>query len=228
MTRVRAMLLTAVAMTTMTLTACGTLVPADRQTSEAGMATEQPSQSSTAEGPGEGDPQASTSPDEAASDSSDEAGSDEAASAPGKTTKAGTRLQIGEQAILPYRNGTIGITVTAVEKGDPAELEREFGARAKGIVPYFIRYTVANVDGEDRSFASAPYLQPVTATGGPTGAVVTGSMDGCERESAPKDFAQAGATFETCRLTGARSGVEIVGAEFDDDTYRDKPVVWRR
>lgn len=52
-------------------------------------------------------------------------------------------------------------------------------------MPYFIRYTVKNVDGGDMSFTSAPYLQPLTATSGPTGAIATGGMDGCERKSEP-------------------------------------------
>ncbi|MEO3876553.1 hypothetical protein ABGB18_48020 [Nonomuraea sp. B12E4] len=206
----------------MTLTACGVgdvlRSAADRQTSEASAAAEEPRESPAAEEPRDGDPQASSGSDEARSEPAE----------PGETTKAGTRLRLGEQAILPYRNGSVGITVTAVEKGDQAALEREFGTRARGIVPYFIRYTVENVDGADKSFMSAPYLQPLTATGGPTGAVLTGSLGDCERKSAPKDFARAGATFHTCRLTGARSGVEIVGAEFDDDAYRDDPVVWRK
>ncbi|MEV1173861.1 hypothetical protein [Nonomuraea sp. NPDC049784] len=221
MTRARAVLLAAVAATAMTLTACGVgdvLRPAaDRQTPETSAAAEEPRQSPAGE-PRDGDPEASSGSDEARSEPAE----------PGKTTKAGTRLRLGEQAILPYRNGYVGITVTAVEKGDRAAFEREFGTRARGIVPYFIRYTVENVDGADKSFMSAPYLQPLTATGGPTGAVLTGGIGGCERKSAPEGFARAGATFDTCRLTGARSGVEIVGAEFDDDAYRDDPVVWRK
>lgn len=206
----------------MTLTACGLgdvlWSAADRQPPETSAAAEEPRESPATEEPREGDPQASAGSDEARSEPAE----------PGETTKAGTQLRLGEQAILPYRNGSVGITVTAVEKGDQAAFEREFGTRARGIVPYFIRYTVENLDGADKSFMSAPYLQPLTATGGPTGAVVTGGIDGCERKSAPKGFARAGATFDTCRLTGARTGAEIVGAEFDDDVYRDDPVVWRK
>ncbi|MGW0194427.1 hypothetical protein [Nonomuraea sp. NPDC003201] len=75
---------------------------------------------------------------------------------------------------------------------------------------------------------SAPFLQPVTADGGGAGAVVTGSMPGCKRQSAPKDFARAGASFETCRLTAACSGIDIIGAKFNQDNYREDPVEWRR
>ncbi|MDX3100881.1 hypothetical protein [Nonomuraea angiospora] len=53
-------------------------------------------------------------------------------------------------------------------------------------------------------------------------------MPGCKRQSAPRDFARAGASFETCRLAAARSGIDIVGAKFDQDNYRKDPVEWRR
>ncbi|MEO3803022.1 hypothetical protein [Nonomuraea sp. B1E8] len=145
-----------------------------------------------------------------------------------ETTAAGTRLKLGERAVVPFRKGTIGVTVTAVEKGDPADLVRERGQRAKGITPYYIRFTVENVDGTDHSYSSGPSLSLVTADGSGTGAIVTGGMPGCERESAPRDFSTAGATFTSCRLGGARTGIAIAGAKFDDDDYRDKPVVWRR
>ncbi|MBE1586962.1 hypothetical protein ACFPOI_00900 [Nonomuraea angiospora] len=49
---------------------------------------------------------------------------------------------------------------------------------------------------------------------------------GCKRQ--PRDFARAGASFETCRLAAARSGIDIVGAKFDQDNYRKDPVEWRR
>ncbi|MGP3929321.1 hypothetical protein [Nonomuraea sp. KM88] len=145
-----------------------------------------------------------------------------------ETTAAGTRLKLGERAVVPFRKGTIGVTVTAVEKGDPADLVRERGQQAKGITPYYIRFTVENVDGTDHSYSSGPSLSLVTADGSGTGAIVTGGMPGCERESAPRDFSTAGATFTSCRLGGARTGIAITGAKFDDDDYRDKPVVWRR
>ncbi|TDD09046.1 hypothetical protein [Nonomuraea diastatica] len=145
-----------------------------------------------------------------------------------ETTAAGARLKFGERAVVPFRKGTIGVTVTAVEKGDPADLVRERGRQARGITPYYIRFTVENVDGTDHSYSSGPSLSLVTADGNGTGAIVTGSMPGCERESAPRDFSTTGATFTSCRLGAARTGIAITGAKFDDDDYRDKPVVWRR
>ncbi|MEO3875773.1 hypothetical protein ABGB18_43920 [Nonomuraea sp. B12E4] len=145
-----------------------------------------------------------------------------------ETTATGTRLKAGQRAVIPYRKGTIGVTVTDVEKGDPADLLRQYGQRAKGITPYYIRFTIENVDGTDHSYSSGPILSLVTADGGGTGAVLTGTMPDCDRESAPQGFSEVGASFESCRLAGARTGVAIVGAKFADADYREEPVVWRR
>ncbi|MFG1694060.1 hypothetical protein [Nonomuraea sp. NPDC049309] len=145
-----------------------------------------------------------------------------------RTTPQGTRLELGRRAVVPYRQGTIGVAVTAVEKGDPADLLRRFGQQAKGITPWYIRYTVWNVDGADLSYASGPSLSLVTADGNGTGAVVTGTLPGCDRVSAPKGFSKVGASFTSCRLAGARTGLEIVGAKFADGDYRRAPIVWRR
>ncbi|MCF6468797.1 hypothetical protein FAF44_10400 [Nonomuraea sp. MG754425] len=57
---------------------------------------------------------------------------------------------------------------------------------------------------------------------------VIGTMPDCARQSAPKGFSSPGASFESCWLSGARTGVAIIGAKFADEDYRDKPVVWRR
>ncbi|WP_049565887.1 hypothetical protein [Nonomuraea sp. SBT364] len=145
-----------------------------------------------------------------------------------RATPPGTELRLGERAVLPFRDGVIGVTVTAVDAGDRAAFRRQYGERAAGIVPYYIRYEVENVDGSDLSYSSGPSLGLVTAHGGPTGAVVSGSMPDCERANAPKGFTRAGATFSSCHLSGAAGRVEITGAEFDMNAYRDAPVSWRR
>ena len=173
-------------------------------------------------------PPQKTTPEASSTSGAPSTAASPAASPAAELTKPGTRLRVGERAILPSRDATIGVTVTAIKKGDRRAFVNRFGARAKGIVPYFIRYSVENVDGSDLSFRSAPYVTPITATGGSTGAVVSGSMDGCERQSAPRNFTKVGATFTTCRLTGARAGVKITGVKFTDDDYRDDPVVWKR
>ncbi|MBF8192691.1 hypothetical protein ITP53_44830 [Nonomuraea sp. K274] len=201
------------------LSACGDLRPATEPAP--------PAQAATA--PGEAAPEESAQeeagPEESAQEESGQAETKPAAS---KLTAPGTKLRVGQRAVVPDRKGPVGITVTAIEAGDPAALVRERGRQAKGITPHYIRYTVENVDGTDHSYSSGPVLSVVTADGGGTGAVLTGTMPGCERETAPRDFTQVGASFETCRLTGARTEVEIVGVKFDSDDYRESPLLWRK
>ncbi|MEU6647425.1 hypothetical protein ABZ863_33560 [Saccharomonospora sp. NPDC046836] len=116
--------------------------------------------------------------------------------------------------------------MTAIEPGDKAALDQEFGARAEGINPYYIRYTVENVDGTDFSFTSAPSLRATTAERRSTGVVVSGDLGDCEGESAPAEFNTPGATYDTCRLQGGQEGADVAGAMYDEDDYDESPIVW--
>ncbi|EHR63734.1 hypothetical protein [Saccharomonospora cyanea] len=152
-------------------------------------------------------------------------------SASGDVTAPGTELKVGETATVPFTygtdmSGTIAITVTAIEQGAPADLAA-FGDRAKGLVPYFIKYQVENVEGTDLSYSSVR-LRATTADGRGTGVIISGDVEGkCESETADRDFTTAGASYETCALQASREGIEVVGAEFSDgDDYLDDPVVW--
>ncbi|OLT35446.1 hypothetical protein BJF79_32325 [Actinomadura sp. CNU-125] len=157
------------------------------------------------------------------------------ASPPGggaQVTPPGTALRVGQRAVVPYERagvtGTLGITVTAIEPGDQATFRQRFGARAAGMVPFYIRYTVENVGGTDLSRGSAPLLEGVGPGGSSTGAVVIGTMDGCERGRPDDSFAVQGAKYESCRLQAARQGGTVAGAAYEEDEggYRDSPVIW--
>ncbi|ASR36152.1 hypothetical protein BAY61_15350 [Prauserella marina] len=146
-------------------------------------------------------------------------------------TAPGTELKTGETAVLPFtygtdKSGTIGVTVTDIEQGDSADLA-EFGDRAKGLVPYYVKISVENLEGTDLAYSSVS-LRAVTGDGRGTGVVISGDVEGkCESDSAPREFTSAGATYETCVLQAAQEGVDVVGAEFDDgDAYQDEPVTW--
>ncbi|TDC98437.1 hypothetical protein [Actinomadura sp. 7K507] len=149
-----------------------------------------------------------------------------------QTTPPGTKLRLGQRAVVPFeyagRTGTIGITVTAIQRGDQAAFQQRFGSRAAGMAPYYIRYTVENVGGTDLSRSSAPLLGGVGPDGGSTGAVVIGSLPGCERGRPDESFAAAGAKYQTCRLQAARSGGAVAGAEYEEREggYRDNPIMW--
>ncbi|MZD05132.1 hypothetical protein GTW43_08540 [Streptomyces sp. SID5785] len=152
------------------------------------------------------------------------------AEASGDTTAPGTKLKIGDRAVLPYRytadkKGTVAVTVTAIDKGAESDMA-SFGAKAKGMTPYYIRMKVENVGGTDLSYASLK-LDGVLEGGGPTGVILIGGLPGkCKSESAPSDFKTKGASYETCALSASKTG-PVTGASYDEgDAYSDSPVVW--
>jgi hypothetical protein len=155
---------------------------------------------------------------------------DGAVPADGEITAPGTKLKVGDRAVLPFeytskKKGTIAVTVTAIEKGAPADMAA-FGAKAKGMTPYFIKMKVENVGGTDLAYASLR-LDGVLDGGSGTGVVLIGEIPGkCDRESAPREFTTKGASYETCSLS-ATTGTPVTAAKFDEgDEYRDGPIVW--
>lgn len=153
--------------------------------------------------------------------------SDTPASA-GDDTAPGTELKFGEQATLPFEygdsKGTIGLTVTAVEAGVAADLA-DFGEDAKGLTPYFIHLSVENIGGTDLANTSVG-VDGVLEGGASTGVVLVGEIPQCENASAPAEFTDSGATYETCVLT-ASPGAPITTVEFNQgEGYQDEPVTW--
>lgn len=155
---------------------------------------------------------------------------DGAAPAGGDATAPGTKLKIGARAVLPFeytsdKKGTIAVTVTAIEKGAEADMAG-FGAKAKGMTPYYIRMKVENVGGTDLSYASLK-LRGELEGGGPTGVILIGDLPGkCDNDSAPSEFTTKGASYETCSLSATKT-TPITAASFDEgDAYSDKPVLW--
>ncbi|MFE9818886.1 hypothetical protein [Streptomyces sp. NPDC005773] len=178
---------------------------------------------------------APASSDPASSDPSSESpsadtGDDAADAAGGDVAAPGTKLKIGDRAVVPFKygtdkKGTIAVTVTAIEKGAEADMAA-FGEKAKGMTPYYIRMKVENVGGTDLSYSSLK-LRGKLAGGGPTGVILIGDLKGkCDSESAPRDFTTKGASYETCSLSATKTD-PIAAASFEEgDAYRDSPVLW--
>jgi hypothetical protein len=151
--------------------------------------------------------------------------------ASGDVTKPGSELKVGDRAVVPFKygtdkSGTIALTVTAIEKGENADLAK-YGDKAKGLIPYYIRVSVENVDGSDLAYSSVS-LRAIGTDGKSTGVIITGETDKCESETAKKDFTTAGAKYETCVLQASREGLEIAGATFDKgDDYLKSPITWK-
>ncbi|KOX20440.1 hypothetical protein ADK67_29400 [Saccharothrix sp. NRRL B-16348] len=150
----------------------------------------------------------------------------------GDVTAPGTELKIGERAVIPFKygtdkNGTIAITVTAIDQGANADLAA-FGEKAKGITPFYIRVTVENVGGTDLSYSSLS-LRALGADGKGTGVIISGDTKQCESETAKKDFTTAGAKYETCVLQGAREGAAVAAAAYaNGEGYDKSPITWSK
>ncbi|CCH31323.1 hypothetical protein ABZ816_03500 [Actinosynnema sp. NPDC047251] len=146
-------------------------------------------------------------------------------------TKPGTKLKVGDRAVVPFKygtqkTGTIALTVTAIEEGSNADLAK-FGDKAKGITPVYIRVTVENVGGTDLAHSSLS-LRALGADGKGTGVIISGDTDQCESETAGKDFTKAGAKYETCVLQGTREGTKAPSASYNNgDGYDKSPLVWQ-
>src|SRR5699024_4701183 len=123
----------AAAALTLGMSACGS------EEGTASKADEVATSSATPEQDTDDETETGTSTPTESSDSSENSSSAE-------ITEPGTELKIGETATVPFehtdeKTGTIAITVTDVEKGDKSALE-QYGDKAKGFVPYYIKYKV--------------------------------------------------------------------------------------
>ncbi|MEU6642521.1 hypothetical protein ABZ863_08210 [Saccharomonospora sp. NPDC046836] len=168
--------------------------------------------------------------DTSATSSADTSSADTGPAGDAGLTPPGTTLKVGERAVVPFEgysaSGTVAITVTAVEQGDQAAFDAQYGERGAGVVPYYIRYTLENVDGADLADTLPPRLSAITSEGRTTGVVLTGDLPDCENSRTPEDFTTPGASYEVCQLQGGREGADISGARFNEDDYRSDPVVW--
>src|SRR5690606_8617477 len=167
-------------------------------------------------------------------DAGDDEDSGAAPADAGEITEPGTTLAFGETATLPADEddpeaGTIGVTVTGIEKGDHADLPKKSDGSEldERITPYYLKYTLTNNTG-DSSVSSSVYLNGTLDDGGRTGAVLTvmGGIDKCDRGSRPSDWDQPGSTMESCKIQGSALG-DVTEVHFDDyDAYKDDPIVW--
>ncbi len=147
----------------------------------------------------------------------------------GNVTAPGTKLKVGAQAVIPFalsdKNGTIGVTLTAIEQGAKEDLAK-FGDKAKNITPFYLRVKVENLSGTDLSFTSVS-MRGLGADGKGTGVIISGDTDKCDSGSAPKTFTTAGASYETCVLSGAPDGLKVAAAEYNRGEYGKSPIVWQ-
>ncbi|WP_236793844.1 hypothetical protein [Amycolatopsis sp. GM8] len=162
-----------------------------------------------------------------------------------RTTKPGTKIKFGEQAVVPfnsmYEKGLLGITITVDSAPAPdadidnLPLKDEDKAKLRGKMFFFVRVKMVDMDGANFKEIFPPTLFPRTRSGGFPGVLIGGAstdVTGCESESmAPSDFSTPGAVFEQCELFFGTSSDPIVAVAYAQKPYEDtssREVTWRK
>ena len=139
------------------------------------------------------------------------------------STRPGTRLQFGDQAVITVGpdsdQSRVGVVVSGVEQGTPEDstvLIAEFGDVLRTEVPeftagshvYFIRGTLINEDGMNGGSYTGPLLQGDLEGGGDAGQLTLMGGDivlpHCTVAKPPPEWNVRGARYEFCRIIFAR------------------------
>ncbi|MFD0272846.1 hypothetical protein ACFVHB_02910 [Kitasatospora sp. NPDC127111] len=142
----------------------------------------------------------------------------------GKDATPGQTFKIGEAAQVPFtfgsNKGTVSIAVTSIETGDPADLEPlKLGDKAKGLVPYYVHYTVTNTGTTDLSHTSVDHMKGLLADGTEAqDLLVIGTFAKCPSPSLPKGFT-AGQSAQSCAVALAPTASKVTGAEYWGNPY---------
>ncbi|MFD9374698.1 hypothetical protein ACFWBH_04015 [Streptomyces sp. NPDC059999] len=154
------------------------------------------------------------------------------------TAKSGQSFKIGEAATVPFKYGTdkagtIALTVTGIEQGQAADLAAlKLGDKVKGMVPYYIRYSVKNVGTTDLSHTSVGHIKGLLPDGSEAqGLSIIGTFEKCDDDSLPRDFTN-GKSQTNCAVALAPSAqTKVVGAEYWGDPYNSlkdgKSLTWK-
>ncbi|PKV93432.1 hypothetical protein ATK30_4279 [Amycolatopsis echigonensis] len=166
-------------------------------------------------------------------------------SAPARTkiayTKPGTKLKIGEKAVVPFTTdsspvGAVGVTVTRIDRGTQAELARmNLGDDLTGLVPFYVQFTVSNETGDDFSASRVTGVSGLLKDGSKGRMELAPDSPECHSDAAGV-FTAKGATYGTCMMELAVPGTTVTGAEYDDDSYawlakgtdyQANPIIWQ-
>ncbi|MBN9746519.1 hypothetical protein DMP23_36475 [Amycolatopsis sp. A1MSW2902] len=156
-------------------------------------------------------------------------------------TKPGTKLKIGEKAVVPFTTdsspvGAIGITVTRIDRGTEAELARmNLGDDLTGLVPFYIRFTVSNETGDDFSGSGVGGVSGLLKDGSEGRMSLPADSPECDRD-ATYGFTTKGASYRSCEMELTVPGTTVTGAKYDNDSYawlakgtdyRENPIIWQ-
>ncbi|MDQ0312983.1 hypothetical protein J2S46_007539 [Kitasatospora herbaricolor] len=157
-----------------------------------------------------------------------------AAPAPAVSRPApGTTVKIGDAVRLPFSyggsEGAIALTVTSIEKGDPADLASlRLDDNTKGLVPYYIHYQVTNIGDTDLSFTNLSHIRGLLANG--TRApdlMVFGTFAKCSDGKMPNEFTN-GKSADFCIPVMSPTTSRVTAVEYWDDPYTvDNGITWK-
>ncbi|MFJ9344821.1 hypothetical protein ACIRP0_36905 [Streptomyces sp. NPDC101733] len=220
------------------LAVAGTLVLTGCKDGNEEVAPAPPSTPAGSAAPSSADPYASGAPGASAAPSASAASTGDPVAGAGGTAKSGQTFKIGEAAQIPFsygsnKGGQIALTVTAIEQGAPADLDAlKLGDKVKGMIPYYIRYSVKNTGTTDLSFSSVGHIKGLLGDGSEAqGVSIIGTFEKCPNDSLPKGFTN-GRTQTSCAVALAPSAqTKISAAEYWGDPYnslsKNKELVWK-
>ncbi|MFI9720869.1 hypothetical protein ACIHFE_14640 [Streptomyces sp. NPDC052396] len=152
----------------------------------------------------------------------------------GGEAQPGQTFKLGQAANVPFTygksKGTIDLTVTSIDQGDPADLASlNLGDQVKGKVPFYIRYSVKNTGSSDLSFTTVDHIKGQLPDG--TGAqdlLVIGDFAKCKTAELPSGFT-TGKVAQGCAVSLAPSAsVKVTSAEYWGDPFTlDKGLIWK-
>ncbi|MET9618212.1 hypothetical protein [Kitasatospora indigofera] len=148
-----------------------------------------------------------------------------AAPAPAVSAPApGTTVKIGDAVPLPFSfagaEGAIALTVTSIEKGDPADLASlTLDDNTKGLVPYYIHYKVTNIGDADLAFSNVSHIRGLLANGSRASALmVFGTFAKCSDGSLPGEFTN-GKSADFCIPVMSPTTSRVTAVEYWDAPY---------
>ncbi|AUY50166.1 hypothetical protein [Streptomyces sp. CB01881] len=169
-----------------------------------------------------------TSPAAAGSSSSTPAGASATAPAPatggGKDATPGQTFKIGQPAQVQFTSGStkgvIALSVSSIETGDPADLDAlKLGDKVKGLVPYYVHYTITNTGTTDLAYTSVDHVKGLLPDGSEAQELmIIGGFAKCPSTSLPKGFTN-GQTAQACAVALAPTATKVTGAEYWGSPY---------
>jgi hypothetical protein len=152
----------------------------------------------------------------------------------GPAATAGQTFKIGQPATIPFSygstKGTIALTVTSIDAGAPSDLAPlNLGDKVKGMVPYYVRFSVTNVGDTDLSFTDVSQIKGTLPDGSEAqGVSIFSDFPKCNDNALPSGFTK-GKSVQGCILALApTASVKVNGAMYWGDPYTlDKGLYWK-